>query len=50
VESGSNKKQLAEIEQKILEVRPGNNNILTDKTAVLGGTQTYFKITTKTIK
>ena len=34
VESANNKKQLAEIEQKILEVLSGNNNILTDETAI----------------
>jgi hypothetical protein len=34
VESASNKKLLAEIELKILEVRLGNNNILTDETAI----------------
>lgn len=34
VESANNKKQLAEIEQKILEVLSGNKNILTDETAI----------------
>jgi hypothetical protein len=42
VESASNKKQLAEIEQ--------NNNILTDETPILGGTKTYFKMTNETRK
>ncbi len=34
IESANNKKQLAEIEQKILEVLSGNKNILTDETAI----------------
>ncbi|CAD8159976.1 unnamed protein product [Paramecium pentaurelia] len=34
MEGASNKKQLAEIEQKILEVLSGNKNILTDETAI----------------
>lgn len=34
VESASNKKQLVDIEQKILEVLSGNKNILTDETAI----------------
>jgi dynein heavy chain len=34
VEGANNKKQLQEIEQKILEVLSGNKNILTDETAI----------------
>ncbi|EAS00969.2 dynein heavy chain (macronuclear) [Tetrahymena thermophila SB210] len=34
IESASNKKQLAEIEDKILQVLQGNKNILTDETAI----------------
>lgn len=34
MEGASNKKQLQEIEQKILEVLSGNKNILTDETAI----------------
>lgn len=34
IESANNKKQLAEIEDKILQVLQGNKNILTDETAI----------------
>ncbi len=34
LEGANNKKQLQEIEQKILEVLSGNKNILTDETAI----------------
>lgn len=34
VEGAANKKQLADIENKILQVLSGNQNILTDETAI----------------
>ena len=34
IESANNKLQLAEIEDKILQVLQGNKNILTDETAI----------------
>lgn len=48
IESADNKRQLAEIEEKILQVLSGNKNILTDESAI--NILTASKVTSNEIK